>query len=282
MKLIRRFIHPYRAIGPLIIIIFILIGVFAPIISPPPDPDNPYRIPRDWSPIPNPPSREAIFGTGEFGVDLFYGVVWGTRMTLQISTIVVVLGMTGGVIIGAIAGFYGGPLENFLMRITDIFFAIPGLILAMATASILGGGIRNVAIALAFVRWPQYSRLIRGEVLRVKNSDYVTSAKALGGKQLYILRKHILPNSIQPIFMLTSVDLGRVVLSTSALGFLGVGAPPGTAEWGILISMGRNWLMAGSWWVVFFPGAAIALYVLAWSFVGDTLRDFLDPTIRER
>ena len=275
--------NPLSRVGLFIIMGFLLVAVAAPILAPPNYPD-PYKIPKVYSPEPLPPSKEHPFGTsGPPGYyDIYYGVIWGTRISIRISLMVVGLAVLIGIIIGSVSAYLGGIVDNILMRITDVFLSLPGLILAMAIASMLERTLENMILALVIVWWPGYARIIRAEVLRVKNEPYIESAKMIGLSTTRIILRHILPNAMHTVMVIASMDLGLVVLVASGLGFLGLGAQPGTAEWGIMISEGRNWLMQGMWWPVFFPGMAIFLWVLGWSLLGDGLRDVLDPRTKKR
>ncbi|BAA79257.2 ABC transporter, permease protein [Aeropyrum pernix K1] len=275
--------NPLSRMGLIIITGFILIAVAAPLLAPPNYPD-PYKIPKVYSSEPLPPSSKHPFGTsGPPGYyDIYYGVIWGTRISLRISLIVVGVAVAIGVVVGSISAYFGGIIDNILMRITEVFLSLPGLILAMAIASMMERSLQNMILALIAVWWPAYARIVRAEVLRVKNEPYVEAAKILGLNTYRIIARHILPNSIYTVLVIASMDLGLVVLVASGLGFLGLGAQPGTAEWGIMISEGRNWLLQGAWWPVFFPGIAIFLWVLGWSLLGDGLRDVLDPRTRKR
>lgn len=275
--------NPLSRLGLVIIAGFLLIAALAPLLAPPNTPD-PYQIPKVFSSEPLPPSREHLFGTsGPPGYyDIYYGVVWGTRISLRISLMVVGLAVALGILVGSVSAYFGGIVDNILMRVTDVFLSLPGLILAMAIASMLERSLQNMILALVVVWWPGYARIVRAEVLRVRNEPYVEAAKILGLSTPRIIARHILPNSFYTLLVVASMDLGLVVLVASGLGFLGLGAQPGTAEWGIMISEGRNWLVQGAWWPVFFPGLAIFLWVLGWSLLGDGLRDVLDPRARKR
>ena len=275
--------NPLSRIGLIIIAGFLVVAIAAPILASPNYPD-PYKIPKAYSPEPLPPSREHPFGTsGPPGYyDIYYGVIWGTRISLRISLLVVGLAVTIGIVVGSISAYFGGVIDNILMRITEVFLSLPGLILAMAIASMMERNLQNMILALIVVWWPGYARIVRAEVLRVKNEPYVEAAKILGLSTPRIIARHILPNAFYTVLVVASMDLGLVVLVASGLGFLGLGAQPGTAEWGIMISEGRNWLLQGAWWPVFFPGLAIFLWVLGWSLLGDGLRDVLDPRTKKR
>jgi len=273
--------NPLSLLGIGMIFFFIVQAIFAPLLAPPNRPD-PFRVPTFFSTEPMPPSTEHPFGTtGPPGYyDVFYAVIWGTRISLRISFTVIISALIVGISLGGVAGLYGGKIEEVLMRITDIFLALPGLLLAMAIAAVLGRNIYNLINALIVVWWPVYARVIRAEILRVKSETFVEAARANGCSTGRIILRHILPNVIFPILIVASLDMGRVVLMAASLSFLGLGAQPGTAEWGLIISEGRNWMLRGMWWTTFFPGIAIFAFVLGWNFIGDAFRDILDPRVR--
>jgi len=273
--------NPISLIGLGLIIFNIVIALIAPVIVPPNRP-NPYKIPKIFSTEPLPPTSEHPFGTsGPSGYyDIFYGVVWGSRMSLRISFTVITAALAIGIIIGTIAGMCGGIIDEVLMRTTDVFFALPGLVLAMAVASVLGRTIMNLMGALIITWWPGFARLIRGEVLKIKQETYVEAARAVGADFFTVMFKHVLPNAIFPVIITASMNLGSIVMAAATLSFLGLGAEPGTAEWGAIISEGRNWMLQGAWWTTFFPGMAIFIYVLGWNLLGDAFRDILDPKLR--
>lgn len=278
----RRFLQsPLGLVGLAIVLLFFAVAALAPVLAPP-NPGDPYIIPKTFVTDPQPPDSRFRFGTGPFGTDLYYGVVWGARVSLRISFTLVAIAFVVGLSVGALAGYYGGWIDQILSRVTDLFLSLPGLVLAMAVAAVLGRTIENLILALALVWWPGYARLVRGEVLKAREETYVEAARALGVRERSIVFRHILPNAIPPLVVLATMDLGTVVLVSSALSFIGLGAQPGTAEWGLMISDGRNWVLDGRWWTVFFPGAAIFLFVLGWNLLGDTLRDILDPKLRRQ
>lgn len=269
--------------GLFIIVFFCCIAVLAPLIAPPQG-NDPYLIPQSgYTPDPAPPSAAHIFGTTQQQYDMFYGIVWGTRTAFKMGVVVVAISLSIGILIGGAAGFYGKWIDEILMRVTDIVLAFPGIVLAVVIVAILGPGLEKVMIALALVSWPAYARLVRGDVLSVKERDFVTAVRALGAGNLRIFFRHILPNSIYPVVIVASLDIGAVVLTAAALSFLGLGAPPGYADWGQLIAMSRNWILGSSgspfafWHTVLIPGAAIFLFVLGWNLLGDAFRDILDP-----
>jgi len=236
--------NPLGLSGLLLILFFGVVAIVAPILAPPKWPHEPYRIPRDgYRAEPQPPSPEHPFGTAEGQYDIYYGCVWGTRTAWYVSTIVVGLSALIGITIGAVAAFYGRWFDEVVMRVTDIFYAFPFLVAAMTLTSILGRGVTNAMIALVAFGWMGYARLIRGEVLRLKEMDYVQAARALGAPTRRLIVRHILPNAIWPVFVQATMNMGSIVITFAALSFLGVGAPQGYADWGQMISYARNWII---------------------------------------
>lgn len=264
---------PLVVAGFIIISIFIIAAIFAPWIAP----YGPEE--RIWAEQQQPPSLKHLFGTDENGGDIFSRVIWGARIDLSIALTVVGSAALIGSIIGAVSGFMGGKIDEALMRVTDVFLAFPGLILAMAIAAALGRNLINLTIALIVVWWPSYARLIRGVVLSEREKLYVEAAKAIGAKNTRIIFKHILPNAIYPLLVNATLDLGSVILTAAGLSFIGFGAGAGIAEWGRMIADGRNYLFQAPWMATF-PGLAILLSSLALNLVGDGLRDVLDPRLR--
>jgi len=189
-------------------------------------------------------------------------------------------------VLGSVSGYYGGPLDELVMRVTDIFLAFPGLILAVVIVAVLGQSVRNAVIAIAVVEWPTYTRLLRGEFLRVRDMEYVQAARALGSGDLHIIARHVIPNTIYPMLILASLNMGGIVITFAALSFLGLGAPIGYADWGQLISLSHNWIVgtAGDpftfWYTLIVPGTAIFLFVLGWNLLGDAFRDVFDPRLQ--
>ncbi len=225
------------------------------------------------------PSSAHPFGTDNFGEDWYSKVLYGASLSLEIGLLVVIPASLIGSMLGLVAGFKGGLLEEVIMRVTDIFLSIPSLILAIAITAVLGRSIVNVTYALIITWWPWYTRLVRGQVLSIKERQFVESAKSVGASPTRLMIRHILPNSISPVIVQASMDFGYVILTAAGLGFLGLGAPPGTAEWGVMISEGLNYLFNAPWMAVF-PGLAIVLTVLGFNLLGDGLRDILDPRLR--
>ena len=224
-----------------------------------------------------------LLGTTSGGYDIFYGLVWGTRTAFKIGLIVVGISLTVGLIIGSLSGYIGGAFDNVLMRFTDVIISLPSLVVAMVVVMVLGNSIGNIMFAIAVVAWPSYARLMRGEVLRVKEEDYVTSARALGRRPLGVIFRHVLPNAIGPLVIVASLDIGSIVLTAAALSFLGLGADVGYADWGQMISFARDWILGPPgqpfyyWYVSFWPGIIIVIFVLGWNLLGDAFRDVLDP-----
>lgn len=286
LKLIK---NPLGLTGLVLLVLFAVIALLAPLLAPPQWEHEPYRIPRDgFRAEPQPPNEKHPFGTAEGQYDIYYGIVWGTRTAWKVSLIVVGIALGIGITLGTVSAFYGGWLDEGLMRITDIFYAFPFLVAAMTLTSILGRGVTNAMIALVAFGWMGYARLVRGEVLRIREMDYVQAARAIGVPVWRMLPRHILPNAIWPVFVAATMDMGSIVITFAALSFLGVGAPQGYADWGQMISYARNWIIGlhgnplAYWYTVIYPGAAITLFCLAWNLVGDALRDILDPRLRGR
>jgi peptide/nickel transport system permease protein len=282
--------NPLSIIGVTLIFLFVVVAIFAPLIAPTPEGHiNPYQIPRDgFSPVPQAPSSEHPFGTTEGQYDIFYGVIWGTRSAFQVGLIVIGVTLIIGIVLGSIAGYFGGLIDEIIMRITDIFLALPALILAMAITVALGPSLNSVIIALIIVTWPVYARLIRGDILATREEDYVEAARGVGASNFRIILRHVLPNSIYPALVMASLDIGAVVLSAAALSFLGLGAPEGYADWGQLIQFARNWIVGAPgntfayWYTVTIPGLFILFFVLGWNLLGDAFRDILDPKLSKR
>jgi peptide/nickel transport system permease protein len=370
MRQVRK--SPLSIIGTIIIGTFVAVALLAPVIAPPVKSD-PFMMWYDgYSPNPLPPGTIVnatwaplaaakgwtvhYFGIAQGGLDIFYGCIWGTQTAFRIGVIVVAISLAVGLLTGCVAGYYGGIIDEVLMRLTDIVLAFPGLILAMALVialpatwsidfgfiaiaiaiflgliligrskklgltgiwpfmlGLLGlvvftivdtyalgtpysifvqgvslGSLDKVLIALALVGWPGYTRVIRGEILRVRQEDYVESSKAVGCSDLRIIVRHIMPNAIYPVVIMASLDIGAIVLLAAALSFLGIGAPMGYADWGQMISLARNWIYSGTenpwqyWYTYLIPGMFIFVFVLGWNLLGDAFRDILDPTLRRK
>ena len=225
------------------------------------------------------PSAQHWFGTDNLGRDVLSRVIFGARIPLTISTAVVIAVLLVGPLLGALAGYFGGWLDEIIMRITDIFLAFPAIVLAMAFVAILGPNLRNLAIAIAITWWPWYTRLVRGMAVSLRERPYVEAAKTMGVRSPLIVLRHILPNTLGPVVVQITLDVGTVILEVAGLSFLGLGARPPTPEWGLMVSEGVEYILE-QWWMSVFPGLAIFLLVLAFNLVGDGLRDVLDPRMK--
>jgi len=278
--------NPLSVLGLGIVVFFVAVAVLAPFLAHPTQ-RNPYMIPHTgYASDPLPPAPGHPFGTTQQQFDLFYGIVWGARTALLVALTVVATAVLIALILGSVSGYYGGRLDEIVMRITDIFLAFPGLILAVVIVAVLGQSVQNAVIAIAAVEWPTYTRLLRGEFLRVRDMEYVQAARALGSGDLRIIARHVIPNTVYPLLVLASLNTGSIVITFAALSFLGLGAPTGYADWGQLINLSHNWIVgtAGDpfqfWFTLIVPGTAIFLFVLGWNILGDAFRDIFDPSLR--
>jgi peptide/nickel transport system permease protein len=272
---------PTALIGLLMITALIMMAILAPVITEANSPD-PYQMPRDWGAINERPGTPGhILGTTQEGGDVFYGVVWGSRTSLRLSLIVVSVTVVIGLVVGSLAGFLGGRLDEVLMRVVDVFLSIPELIFALAIAAVLGPSFRNIILALAAVFWVKYARIIRGQVIHVKQNEYVDAARVTGDSRFNIFVKDVLPNSITPVMVQATLDMGNVVLIGATLSFIGL-AESGLAEWGVLVSSGQAGISAGRWWASTFPGLMVFAWALAFNLLGDGVRDVLDPRTSRR
>ena len=300
---------PASIAGFILIGIFVLIAIFAPAIIPPVG-NDPYAIPRDgFSGEPRGMGSEwkrnvpetvpgwyklitgkdvwvHLLGTAQGQYDIFYGIIWGTRTAFRTGLIVVVSTFLIGIIVGSISGFYGGVVDNILMRIVDIFMTLPFILMALILAAVLtpviGRTLYPSIIALVSFGWMGYARIIRGDILSVKERDFVLAARVVGVRDYRILFRHILPNAIFPTLVLASLAIGDVVLSFAALSFLGIGTQVGYADWGQILSFARNWItsLQTYWYIVVWPGLTLVFFVMGWNLVGDAMRDVLDPRMR--
>ena len=223
------------------------------------------------------PNTQHLFGTDQLGRDIFSRTIYGGRWSLSIGFIAVSVALIIGIPLGAIAGYYGGYVDEFIMRIVDMLYAFPFIVLAIAVITIAGQGYWELVFALVVVGWLPYARLIRGEILSVKENEYVTAAKALGATDRSIITRHMLPNAMAPVIVQATLSVGSVVLIAAALSFLGLGLPPGTAEWGAMLQAEQSAISTGVWWSSVAPGSALFLFVLAINLVGDGIQDAFDP-----
>lgn len=300
---------PASIVGTILILLFVLIAVAAPVLAPPLNPNDPYKIPRDgFKAEPKAPGTEwkvrppevpfwykavtgnekwvHLMGTSQGQYDIYYGIIWGTRTAFKTGLIVVFATVLVGVIVGSISAYYGGLVDNILMRFVDILFVLPSLmatlILAAVLTPVIGRSLLPAMISLIVFGWLGYARIIRGDILSVKERDYVLAARVIGVQDSRILFRHIIPNAIFPTLVLASLGIGDVVLSFAALSFLGIGAEVGYADWGQVLSFARNWITSLNtyWYIIVWPGITLVLFVLSWNLVGDALRDVLDPRLR--
>ncbi|HUG16003.1 MAG TPA: nickel transporter permease [Thermomicrobiales bacterium] len=264
---------PLNIVALAIIALFLVLAAFGPLLTPhdPLVPDMPSRLVG--------PSMTNFFGTDELGRDVFSRVIAGARISLGIATVILVIAIPVGTLIGLVAGYSGGWVDEVLMRVTDIFLAFPAIILAMAIAAALGPNLRNTVIALTLVYWPWYARLVRGQVLQIKERDYVEAARSVGASAPRLIGRHILPNSVAPIIIQATIDFGFAVLATAGLSFIGLGAQPPSPEWGSMISNARTFFRV-AWWYFTFPGLALTVTVIGFNLLGDGLRDYFDPRTR--
>jgi len=300
---------PAAIAGTILIVFFLLIAILAPVLAPPLNPNDPYKIPRDgfkaepkpmgevwkskapplpfwWEAITGKDQWVHIFGTAQGQYDIYYGVIWGTRTAFKTGLAVVISTVLVGVIVGSVSAYYGGIVDNILMRIVDVLYVLPGLmatlILAAVLTPVIGRSVLPVMISLIAFGWLGYARIIRSDILSVKQRDFVLAAKVIGVQDSRILFRHIIPNAIFPTLILASLGIGDVVLSFAALSFLGIGVELGYADWGQVLAFARNWITSLNtyWYIIVWPGVSLVLFVLGWNLVGDALRDVLDPRLR--
>jgi peptide/nickel transport system permease protein len=267
--------QPAIAVGVVVMVIFLLAALLAPLIAP-------YGpLDQNISAGLQPPSAAHLFGTDKLGRDIFSRILYGARISLFVGVAVVVMSGVIGSLLGVVAGYLGGWADELLMRITDIFFAFPALILAMAIAGALGPSLQNALIAISAVTWPVYARLLRGQVLALREREFVLAARTVGVPEWQIITRHLLPNMLAPLLVQGSFDMGGAITAVAGLSFIGFGAQPPTPEWGVMISEARTY-MATAWWMGTFPALAIMLVVGSFNLLGDGLRDLLDPRLRGR
>jgi peptide/nickel transport system permease protein len=272
----RRFMrNPLGVVGLAIVVILIFTAIFAPWLAT----HDPY-LPQLTARL-SAPSAEFWFGADELGRDIYSRLVHGSRLTLLIVGLVIVTSAPLGLIIGAVAGTRGGWLDAVFMRLTDVFLAIPKLLLALAFVAALGPGIFNAALAITLTAWPPYARLARAEALVVRNSDYINAIRLAGASEFHIIVFHVIPMCLSSVIVRMTFDMAGIILTAAGLGFIGLGAQPPLPEWGAMISTGRKFIF-DQWWVATVPGIAIFTVSLGFNLLGDALRDLLDPHLRQR
>ncbi|WP_371514511.1 nickel transporter permease [Solibacillus sp. R5-41] len=261
-------------IGGLVILFIILVGIFGPsLLKTEPNAQNIINKLQ-------PPSKEHWFGTDNFGRDIFARIIYGTQLTLKVGFLAVLIGGVTGIFLGIVSGYYGGLVDTLIMRIMDVLLAFPGILLALAIVSVLGGSLTNVIIAVGIFSVPAFARIVRGSTLQVKKLEYIDAVKALGASDGRIIFRHILPNILSPIIVQATMRIATAILTASGLAFLGLGAQPPEPEWGAMLSDGRAYMHNASH-MVMFPGLMIVIVVLAFNIFGDGLRDALDPKMKQ-
>lgn len=266
--------NPLAAVGVVLVVLFVACAVFAPWIAPqdPAQIDLPNRL--------HPPSSGHAFGTDELGRDILSRVIWGARISMFVGSSVVAGSLFLGLIIGSLAGYYGGGIDRFVnIVLMNAFLSFPGILIAIAFVAFRGPGIFNLVLALSLGGWVGYARLVRAQVLAVREREFVEAARALGAGDLRILLRHILPNIIQPVIVQAAIGMAGAILAEATMSFLGLGVPPPTASWGSMLNDARSHLFDAPH-LVLFPAATVMLAVLAFNFIGDALRDVLDPRSR--
>jgi peptide/nickel transport system permease protein len=267
--------HPGAIFGIVIIAVQVLLAIFAPWVAPH-DPNHTYT-----DAVLTGPSAHFWFGTDELGRDVLSRVVYGARVSLQISAICVSIAATVGSLLGLLAGFYRGAADSIIMRAMDVVLAFPDILLAIAVIAILGPGLNNTMVAIGVALTPVYARTVRAASLQVSESEYVRAATVIGVPRWLILVRHVLRNVRTPIIVISTVNVGTTILIAAGLSYVGIGAQPPLAEWGSMLSTAHAYL-PNDWWTAVFPGLAITLSILAFNLLGDALRDLLDPRLRHR
>ncbi len=268
--LTKLFKHKGAVFGAIIIFLFVFTAVFAPWLAP-----YEYDKP-DSSAILQPSSAEHLFGTDEFGRDIFSRIVYGSRISLKVALVAVGISLVAGTVLGALAGYYGGIVDYIISSITDIAWAFPTTLLAIAFIAALGTGIQNVIIAIALASWAGYCRVVRGQFLSLRERESIQAARILGMSDVRIIFGHMLPNALAPVIVMATLELPKAIVIEASLSFLGLGAQPPTPSWGVILDSGKG-LIGQAPWISFFPGLMIMLVVLGFNLFGDALRDVLDP-----
>jgi peptide/nickel transport system permease protein len=266
-------------IPAVVLSLLVIMAIFAPLLSPY-DPLQTSLSARLQPPAFAGGTTAHLLGTDKLGRDVLSRIIWGARVSLSVSLLVILITATIGTMLGILGGYLGGVSDGFLMRFTDISLAFPGILIALLLAVTMGPSFTTVVLAICLLGWAPYSRLIRGEVLKLRNADFVLQARIIGCSPLRIMATHIFPNVINPLLILATLSVGLIILIESALSYLGAGIPPPTPTWGSMVSDGRG-LIDTAWWISFFPGLAIGAVVLSANYLGDWLRDRLDPRLRQ-
>jgi peptide/nickel transport system permease protein len=262
-----------NVLGAAIVTLVLLLAVFGPLIAP----QNPNQV--NLLAVLQPPSVDHWFGTDNLGRDLFSRVIAGTRISVEVAVIILSLSVAFGTALGIISGLAGGLVDEIVMRVTDLFLAFPGFVLAAAIAATLGPSLEHTVLALAVVFWPWYTRLIRGQVLSLREREFVLAARVARAGTVWIATRHLARNVLAILVVQVSLDVGYAILATSSLSFLGLGAQPPSPEWGAIIAEGRSYIQTAWWWITF-PGLVLALTVLGFNLLGDGLRDWIDPRLQ--
>lgn len=272
LYLIRR--NPLTLFGLVVVVLFVVIGILAPFLAP--------KDPLALSPVDGleAPGSQFLFGTDQYGRDILSRVIYATQLDLFIALTSVGLAVVVGTALGAFAGYYRGWADTLLMRVVDVVMAFPPFILAMGTAAALGAGVANIIYVVALIQTPIYVRLIRGEVMSARERPYAEAARCMGNSGPVIIFAHLLPNCLPPLLVQIALNLSWAILNAAGLSFIGLGVRPPTPEWGGMINEGMEFMMAGKWWMAFFPGAAIFVTILAFNLLADGLRDVFDPRLR--
>ncbi|VTQ52926.1 nickel transporter permease NikC [Campylobacter jejuni] len=267
--------HPMALVSGGFILLLVLVAIFAPWLAPF-DPMTP-----DWMALGVGPTPVHWFGTDDLGRDVLSRIIYGARISLYVGIFSVTLGMIAGVLLGLLAGYYGRWLDMLIMRGSDVLFAFPGMLLAIAVVAILGPGLNNVIIAVAVFSVPVFARIVRAATLSIKQSAYVEAVRCVGASDRVVILRHILPGTLSNVIVYFTMRIGTSILTAASLSFIGLGPEPDVPEWGNILAMSRNMMMAGKWNVSVFPGLAIFLTVLAFNLLGDALRDTLDPKLKK-
>jgi peptide/nickel transport system permease protein len=267
--------QPLAITGIVIIILFLFTAVFADLIAPYSPAETNLEISLQS------PSAHHIFGCDDLGRDIFSRIIFGARISLKVAIVVMFFSMIIGTLLGIISGYFGGWIDEIIMRLTDIMMAFPGILLAIALMAVLGQSLNNVILALVLVNWKSFARLARAETLREKELEYIAAAKLLGFSKTRIMFLHILPNVVNPLIVNATLGMASVILAEAGLSFLGLGTPPDVPSWGAMLNEGRNYIFSAPHLTIF-PGLAIMFAVIGFVFIGDSLRDVLDPNFESK